>query len=160
MNRILIVSLFLLFTCAKCGDCEDCGDSSVNESKYCLVNKLDTEVSLNFYGESQLLNLNLSPNDTSTIWTRILLPPPGGSSTGFFFTRDENAPDGFPFDSDSLNILTKGKLLKNFPRNYFENDPDWKFSIYLDESPPYTIINDHDVSFYYYMIDSVNLNLN
>lgn len=159
LNTIFFVSL-IVFT--NCNDCNDCGKAVVHESKYSIVNSLDRELIVSFYGEGQTLFLNILPKDTSKKWTRVLTPPPGGGiDLGLFFTKSERTSEGFPFNSDSIVIADKNEVLRSFPINFLNNDSNWESSIYLDESPPFIIIEGEDeISHYFYLLDSTNLNLN
>lgn len=162
MNKVLSFSLMFLTLC-RCGDCDDCGDLSANISKYGFVNSLDKSLTVIVHGEGQTLEFDLHPNDTSDLWERVLLPPPGGSSNPQqFFTMSENTSNSFPFNSSSVSILLKGKVLKNYIREGFFTEADWQYSVYLDESPPYTISVDEKtgIGFHYYKLDSLNLELN
>ena len=88
---LFLICIGMLFICSRCSVCDDCGDPSANVARYGMINKLDTTLTVIFYGESDSLIISLLPSDTSATWTRILFPPPGGSSgLDLFYTKNDN----------------------------------------------------------------------
>lgn len=157
MKRLLIISI--AFTFLQCSDCLHCNESW-GILRYSVINTLDRELIMEIYGEDIVTQLKIRANDTSRTWDIIALP---AEFTSPLFSIDQfNEGNSFSFDSDSILIRIDQEILAKF---FIQDDyktPEWETSIYnIDNYISFRAEEEtSNISLNYYLLDSVNLNLN
>lgn len=161
MKKLLIITSFVSFSVySGCDNCLHCNEGVGSTARYAVINSLEVNLLVEIHGNNQLTNLWVYPNDTTRSWEIVT---PVAQLESKFFTLDRfDQGKSFPYNSDSILIKFQNVVLNKFYATDDYQTEGWSTSIYnpnnysMSPSPDSSTDN---IYFFYYSLDSVNLDL-